>query len=282
MAGRQAMLAQDAATGIICYGRVGGTHPEQNEEVLPFLDVYRSEKRVANPLRYVVFDSPFTSYENRSRLDDDGVFFLTIRRRGKQMIDRIAQLPKTAWKTIRVERSAHQKQTLRVHDESVFLRGYDQDIRQIIITGHGKTKPAVIITNDVEKPVAQIVQIDARRWLVEKAISEPIEFFHLNRVSSSMVIKVDFDLTMSLLADNLYRFMAHQLESFSRATALTLYEKVLANQAEVNIHQEGIKSSLKKKRHLPLLLETMNQYEDLKYHFLNNKKMGLIYLSAQK
>jgi hypothetical protein len=34
----------------------------------------------------------------------------------------------------------------------------------------------------------------ARRWLVEKGIAEQIDFFHLNRLSSSMVIKVDFDL----------------------------------------------------------------------------------------
>ena len=33
-------------------------------------------------------------------------------------------------------------------------------------------------------------------------------FFHLNMVSSSMVIKVDFDLTMTVLSHNLYRLLA--------------------------------------------------------------------------
>jgi hypothetical protein len=41
---------------------------------------------------------------------------------------------------------------------------------------------------------AVVVRRYSRRWLVEKAISEQIEFFHLNRLSSSIVIKVDFDL----------------------------------------------------------------------------------------
>ena len=63
-----------------------------------------------------------------------------------------------------------------MYDEQVFLKGYDKQIRQIIITGHGKIKPAMIITND-------------------------------------------FDLTNSILANNLHRLLALQLEeiqSFSR------------------------------------------------------------------
>jgi hypothetical protein len=51
-----------------------------------------------------------------------------------------------------------------------------------------------------------------RRWLVEKGIAEQIDFFHLNRVSSSMVIKVDFDLIMTVLAHNIYRLLASKLE----------------------------------------------------------------------
>ena len=94
---------------------------------------------------------------------------------------------------------------MHVYDEIVFLNGYDNDIRQITITGNGKIKPAVIITNDSDLPIEQIIRKYARRWMVEKSISEQVDFFHLNLVSSSMVIKVDFDLTMSILANNLYR-----------------------------------------------------------------------------
>ncbi len=243
LAGMQAILAQDSEKGIVSYGRVGVRHPQQSQEVLEFLDVYQSQKSPQKPLRYVVFDSQFTSYENRSRLDEDGVLLITIRRPGQRMVHRIEQLPKTRWRTIRVEQSSSKKQTLRVHDEKVFLRGYDKEIRQIIVTSRGKRKPAVIITNDFEKPMAHIVQKYARRWLFEKTISEHIEFFHLNRVSSSMV--------MTLLAYHLYRRMARQLEGFSKATAPTLFQKFFASQAEVNIKKEGIEVTLKKKEMYP-------------------------------
>ncbi len=74
----------------------------------------------------------------------------------------------------------------------------------IAIFGSGRIKPALIITNDFDLSIEHIVRKYARRWIVEKTISEQIEFFHLNRLSSAMVIKVDFDLTMSILAYNLY------------------------------------------------------------------------------
>jgi hypothetical protein len=49
---------------------------------------------------------------------------------------------------------------------------------------------------------------------VEKSISELIGFFHLNQVSTSMVIKVDLDLAMSILASNLYRLFAVDFERY--------------------------------------------------------------------
>ena len=111
---------------------------------------------------------------------------------------------------MKVEFAGSKHRTLRVYDEQVFLKGYDKQIRQIIITGHGKIKPAVIITNDFDLAIGKVIRKYARRWRVEKSISEQIDFFHLNLVSSSMVIKVDFDLTMSILANNLYRLFALQ------------------------------------------------------------------------
>ena len=162
---------------------------------------------------------------------------------------------------------------LKVFDEMVFLKGYDKDIRQITITGNGKIKPAIIITNDTDLPVEQIIRKYARRWMVEKTISEQIDFFHLNLGSSSMVIKVDFDLTMSILAYNLYRIFAHELERYSNSTVQTLYDKFVLNGADIEIGEKTIKVQLKKKRQLPLILETMQEFNRLKYPLLGNKNL---------
>ena len=110
----------------------------------------------------------------------------------------------------------------------------------------------------------------AKRWIVEKAISEQIDFFHLNLVSSSMVIKVDFDLTMSILTHNLFRLMALDLERYSHIADQTLYEKFLDNSADIEIENDKIKIHLKKKKNLPIILQTMQKYKSNKYDWLNN------------
>ena len=77
--------------------------------------------------------------------------------------------------------AGNKKRTIKVCDEQTPLRGYEGKIRQISITGHGKIKPAIIITNEMEMKVENLVRKYTRRWIVEKGISEQIDFFHLNR-----------------------------------------------------------------------------------------------------
>lgn len=273
------VLAQDPDNGIIDYGNCDVQHKNQSEVVLEYLDFYRQQGSKKQKINYLVFDSRFTNYENLSKLDDEKIKFITIRRRGKYTLSRI-QEKKNDFRTIRVEAAGLKKRSLKVLDESITLRGYKdkqtgalKPIRQITITGNGKIKPALIITNDTELTTKEIVRKYARRWLVEKGISEQIEFFHLNRVCSSMVIKVDFDLTMTLLAHNLYRLLALELGRYSSFTAERIYEKFIVNNGAVEIAHNNIKVELKKKRDLPQIIEMMHQYEQLRYPWLGNRKL---------
>jgi len=277
-----AVLAYDPDSGLIDYGNADILQKDENAVVLEFLDFYQSTGNgKQEPLRYLVFDSRFTNYENLKKLNKEQVRFITIRRRGKQMIKRIEKLPAISWHDVKVECAGNKLRTLHVYDEQVFLHGYEGQIRQITITGHGKIKPAVILTNDNTLAVEQIIRKYARRWIIEKTIAEQIEFFHLNLVSSSMVIKVDFDLIMSILAHNLYRLLAEYLERYENLSVQRLYEKFVFNGADIEIAEKTITVKLKKKRMLPLILETMGKFSRQKYPWLNNKKLifeGAAYL----
>ena len=274
-----AVLAQDPDSGLIDYGSTNVMHKDESAVVLEFLDFYHhSSRNKEKKLRYIVFDCRFTSYENLGRLDEAGVKFITIRRRGKQMVERINQLPTAGWKRIKVECAGSKQRNLRVHEEQVFLKGYEKEIRQITITGHGKIKPAVIITNDSELALEKVIRKYTQRWIVEKSISEQVSFFHLNMVSSSMVIKVDFDLTMSILANNLYRLLALDLERYENLSVQRLYDKFVLNGADVIIKDNTVTVQMKKKRALPLILETMQKYSRHKYPWLNN--MNIIFEGA--
>ena len=276
-----AVLAHDPDSGIIDYGNTNVMHKNESNVVLEYLDFYRQGEEKGN-LKYLVFDSKFTNYENLAVLDQKDIKFLTIRRRGKNIVESIRALDKSKWSTIRVESSTMKKRTLKVYDSKITLRGYcDQtgaakELRQVAITGNGKVKPALIITNDFEISMETVVRKYARRWLVEKEISEQIEFFHLNKLSSSMVIKVDFDLTITILAHNIYRLFALEFDRYSSMSDQGIYEKFIANNGAITIEGESITVAMKKKRELPQILETMEAYKKTKYKWLNNKKINFV------
>jgi len=98
-----------------------------------------------------------------------------------------------------------------------------------------------------------------RHWTTMKEphweIAEQIAFFHLNQPSSSIVVKVDFDLTLSLLAHNLYRKLTSQLVGFEKCTVPTIYRNVLENGANIKITNTDVVVRLKKKTHLPILFQ---------------------------
>jgi len=266
-----AVLAHDPDTGIIDYGSTNILHKEESDVVLEYLDFYSTDKN--RNLKYLIFDSKVTNYQNLNKLNKEGVKFITIRRRGKNMIAKLDKIPAKEWKSKRVEMAGNKHRTLKVYEEKVQLKDYEGDVRQINITGHGKIKPAIIITNDFDLEIEKIIRKYTRRWLVEKTISEQIEFFHLNHVSSSMVIKVDFDLTMSILAHNLYRIFALDLERYEHLTSQSIYDKFISNQGDVQIEDTKIIVNLKKKRNLPLILETMKKNSEVTYSWLDGKKL---------
>jgi transposase len=265
LASMQAVIAQDPDNGILCYGDTTIRHENQNEVVLEFLDFYRSDSKSGKRLEYLVFDSKFTTYENLAELEHRGIKFITVQRRSKGLEEKIASLPKDQWKDISVEKANNKHRTVTVAQSSTVLPKTNLKIRQIFIKSTHRIKPAVIITNDFIASPEAIVRKYALRWLVEKEISEQIHFFHLNRNSSGIVVKVDFDLTMTILAHNLYRILASKLDGYGHCEAKTIYEKFIDNAGYIAMSEKTITVRLKRKRSLPLLNEAMTELGEMSY-----------------
>jgi len=266
-----AAIAHDPDSGIITYGNADVKHDNESDIVVEFLDFYKTNG--TGNLKYLVFDSKFTTYQNLKKLDDHDTKFITIRRRGEKIVKEIESLPKSAWKIVSVTCGNGKKRSVKINEQKIFLRGYEKEIRQIAITGNGKIKPALIITNDFDLSAAAIVKKYALRWLVEKTISEQAHFFHFNKIHSSMVIKVDFDLTMTILAYNLYKLLAKELPRYEHQTAEKLYDKFISNSGNVVINEKDIEVRLKKKRHLPAILDTMKNFTS---HEWLGKKINIL------
>jgi len=128
-----AVLAHDPDSGIITYGDTTVRHENKDNVVIEFLDFYKQGS--SNTLQYLVFDSKFTTYENLRKLDDNDVKFITIRRRGKKIVEKFDNLPESAWKRIRVPASDGKTRQLKVNDSTLHLKRYEKEIRQVAITG---------------------------------------------------------------------------------------------------------------------------------------------------
>ena len=271
-----AMLAQDPDSGLITYGDTTVRHQTKNNGVLEFVDFYHANHE--HTLNYLIFDSKFTTYQQLKQLDElpNPIKFITIRRRGKSIVAKLNTLPQAAWETVRVQAADGRNRTLKVHEQIVSLKGYGKDIRQLAIAGTGRIKPALLITNDFEISINQVIRKYARRWLVEQEIDEHIQFFHLNRLSSSMVIKVDFDLSMSILAHNLYRLLALDLQGYSHLNATALFEKFICNSGTIHISEDAISVAMKKKRHLPILLRALEPFQNEPISWMGNRRFSFM------
>jgi hypothetical protein len=267
----QAALAQDPDTGILCYGDTTVRHNNQDNVVLEFLDFYR--EGTGKKIKYVVFDSKFTTFENLGRINKKGIKFITIQRRSKKLNDKIDKLTKSLWYTVRIEKANNKSRAVEYAEGGTTNKLYGAEaLRQIYIKGSA-IKPATILTNDFGSKAEDVIRKYAKRWLIENEISEQIDFFHLNRNNSGIVIKVDFDLTMSILAHNLYRFLAANLTGYSHCKAQTLYESFINNYGDIIIEKNEIIIKMNRKRSLPLLREAIAVDDSYTYPWLGNKKL---------
>lgn len=248
-----ALVALDQGTGFLPYGTTELTHKDKNDAIFEFVDFWK--ETASQPLQCLIFDSKFTTYENLSRLNADGIKFITLRRRGATLVQQANALPKHRWKTLRLDSLSRKHPTVSVHEAQITVHGYDGTLRQLIIANHGHRQPAFLITNDFHSTQKTIVTKYARRWLVEKSISEQIHFFHLNLLSSSIVIKVDLDLTMTIAAHTLYRMLANTLSGFEQAEAKTLFRRFIDTAADIEVDYPTLRIKVLKKAHYPILFE---------------------------
>jgi hypothetical protein len=86
----------------------------------------------------------------------------------------------------------------------------------------------------------------------------------MHKNESEMVIEfLDFDLIMSIFTRNLFRLLARDLSWYEKISDQTLYEKFLLNSADISVGDKTITVKYKKKRNLPLFLETIEKMKDI-------------------
>lgn len=249
MKGALTLFAQDAESKLMLYTDADIQRDEADDQVLAFVSFWNRIRRGVKPT--LVFDSRFTTYANLAKLDARGVKFITLRRRGAALIRQAEAIED--WKRIHIPHAKRKFAKPQVHDSIVPLRGYDDDIRQVIMRGTGREQPTFLITNDFDLELELLVGHYARRWRVENGIAEAVKFFNLNALSSPILVKVHFDLSMTMIADTLYSMLAKKLRGFEDCDAPKLYRHFVRGKGNIAIDSKSVTVSFPRHAHNPVL-----------------------------
>ena len=162
-------------------------------------------------------------------------------------------------------------------DELVALDNYVGQMRQRIVTGLGHESPTFFLTNDRPKrqTAREVIQTYTSRNDVENRLGEQITFFHLDCLGSAVRLNVDFDLTLTVVADRLDRGLAERLKGFAQSSPPKLFRKFVDTPASIPITAEEIVVRLSKRAHKPLLDEARLTQRTRAVPWLGGRRVGV-------
>lgn len=270
-----AFLAQDASTRVFCYANADVRKEDQNDEILQFVEFWKA--RTGNLPKELIFDCRLTTYEKLNELNKQGIEFITLRRRSRKRLLEIAQEVPSAWRRIELEGISRQYKTPRILDRKIRLPGYDEPIREMVITELGHEEPTLLITNQLSRSAPHLVQRYAQRMLIENQIEDGIDFFHMDALSSAVALKVNCDLQLTLMASSLYRLLGTQIgEGYEHAKSRHIFRDFIDATAVIDIEPNTISVIFQKRSHNPLLYSAGFDKEVVNVPWLGGKKLNFV------
>jgi hypothetical protein len=244
-------LAQDADGHAFCYSNADLRKGEEPEAIFRFISFW--ERTHGERPRHLVFDSRLTTYPNLARLDAElGITFITLRRRSPALLTDVAQRPRSAWRTVELDVPTRKYRTPRVYEQTVRLAG--RDFRQLYILDLGHDEPTILLTNDRRTSAAKLITRYAQRMLIENALSDAVRFFHLDALSSAVGLKVDFDMTLLVVASGLYRHFARTMRGYADAQARQIFRDLVDMPATINVTPTEVRVQFHRRAHLPIVM----------------------------
>jgi len=226
-----AFLAQDEKSQTFCYSNADLRKGEEADEIFRFIAFW--EKTHGQKPRHLVFDSKLTTHANLARLDRMHIDFITLRRRSPQLLRQVYDLPRSAWRTVELDVPTRQYQTPRVYEQRI--------------------KPTILLTNQTAT-ASKLITRYAHRMLIENSLSDAVRFFHLDALSSTVGLKIDFDMALLVIASGLYRLLARRMRGYAQAHARKIFQDLLDLPADVEITDKEVRVQFHRRAHLPIVL----------------------------
>jgi len=277
-------FAQESQSREMVYANANILKREKPEEVLRFVDYWK--ETTGKLPEELVIDCHVTTHEFLEKLDRRGITFITLRDRKPGAVKRVLEAPPEKWERVELEDENRKWRTPRVLDERIDLSGYYEEgkgkgkvfgkqIRQIAALDLGREEPTLLLTNDTRRGAAALLSRYAKRANIENSLAEQVAFFHVNALSSSVRIKVDLDVVLSVIGSGCYRWLASQLKGFKDATARTIWKEFIDRPGGILVTDDEVVVRIRRFRRAPTLLESMVSRNPTPVPWLGNRRIRI-------
>jgi hypothetical protein len=245
-------FAQAVKSRLLCYSDATVVRDQAAGQLLKFVEFCQSVLG-ADPT-WVYFDSRLTTHAEMSRLNARGkTSFITIRRRGSRILRGLDDQPKSAWRGAVIDTPKRRHQNIRYLEQFIRVAEYEGELRQIAVTGLGRDKPTLLLTNNREETARQIMTRYTSRNGIEDSLGSGVNFFHLDCLASEVPLNVDLDAALTVVANGCYRWLASELNGFTEAKPKRLCRKIIETGGTVRITDDQIHVHFEKRAHNPIL-----------------------------
>ena len=271
-----AFVAQDCETRVFCYANSDLRKEQQNDEILRFVEFWK--ERTGRMPEELVFDSRLTTYANLNELNNLGISFITLRRRSDKLLEELRQTPGSAWRQVKLSNVSRAFSTPKVLETKIKIRDYEGPIRQLAIRDLGHDKPTLLLTNQLRRSPAKLIDRYAQRMLIENGIADGIDFFHMDALSSAVALKVNCDLQLTLMASSLYRLLGSDLgKEYTDAKSRRIFRDFIDATAVVTIDPSTITVRFQKRAHNPYLLDIGFDRKRTRVPWLGGRRLHFVF-----
>jgi len=275
MKGANTFFAQDAETKSVLYANADVLRKEEANEILGFVDWFNDIKGIVD--QTLVFDSRLTTYKILDELDSEGIRFVTLRKRFKKLIEQTREIPEDRWEKIKISIPKRKHQNVSAHESEVRLRGCKAVLRQVAIKDHGRREPTYVITNNKDMDLVELLTVYARRWRIENKFAELVDFFNLNSVSSPLMVRIHFDVLMSVAGSFLYQIFARDLPRFENHLSPDIFRRFVNMPGSIRFDGNRFEVHIRKRTHTPILRGISKLESIIEIPWLENRPLQIVW-----
>jgi hypothetical protein len=269
-------FAQEQKSRVLCYANANLTRDDQAGEVIRFVNFWHGI--TGRDPQWLYFDSKLTNYPELSTVNQRGISFITIRRRGAAIARRLERLPQSDWHKAHLDVPKRRYKDIRYVDETVALKGYHGSLRQVAVGGLGRERCTLFLSNNSEVTARDLVLRYTCRNGVEDGLGISVNFFHLDCLASEVRLNVDLDVALTVIANGCYRWLADKLHGFTKAKPKELYRKFVETAGRVEVAADRLIIHFDRRAHNPILREAGLDQDCPPIPWLGGRRLTFTYL----